>query len=936
MPALICCVGFVLVSVHGYRNAGAFFVALELTASGPGIAQLYFDRGRGFSEADSVSTAYRGTGEPEVLRFSARRGRYFGLRFDPAQNPGEFILSNAAVLDRAGAMVRRFPPAGMRPHQQIAEWSVQEGSVALKTLPRAADPVILLSESPFALRPDALTVLRYAWARYLAVVLGAILLHFALKRFGARISALLSDDRACVAASAMLPLVVYADVLFLGRTMTFDGITNASSGPSASTPVADPLAGTAQDHPWLNYIGRSLRQGELPLVNLQNGLGAPLLESLQSGVFYPPNLLLPLFNLEGPWFFGAFMVLHVVLLWAAVTLLLRLYLPVAPAAVLAAAFTLSPITFSAVNMVHYRAFVWVPVVAWAMVSLARGRIEPRVVAIGVASIVLSFTAGSPQETVLGLLACALLFTVEAISRGKPPLKPALFCAAMMCAGVLLALPSLLPYFEARAAGVVASVEGPSRALFSNHLRWLAAWIVPAFQGVSPHLFQSSSAHDEFSTFSFAPMVLFLIIVALFSIHRWRVLAALLGAILLGMLKVFGFGPLDALALSLPFFDSVRYTKYVNYLHLTGVVLAAMALAHALDMEPGRRKRVLLAASAGLCVLIAIAGVQAALSPAWQLSAAALKVTVWIWLGAALSVIVLLVALLRHESKTRWFTLAILVGMSALLMRPYGFPRSVDQVPPLLDAPGWTEEQHRGRILARGFANVNLLRHYESIGVFDPVLNAAFVRFMTENFDVYYPHMWPQPKAERALSDAEVAALRLLGVTSIVDYPVASSAAAKITDRWWRIERPLPRVFLVDNDTAQDATDACGGRNYTAALRRIEEGLIARVATLDKGVNQIAFTLDRGGQGTLVALQAYTPAWRLAGAAPLQFCRVFPSWRGSFKSGHPYVIEYRPLGLARGLWLALVGALLAAVACILAARYRQASTSPKGDSTVCPS
>jgi hypothetical protein len=929
-PALLCGAGLVAVTLHGYRAAGEFSVKLELTSTAPGIAQLYFDRGQGYSEVNSASTGYLGNGKPELLKFPARRGRFSALRFDPSQGPGAFSISNAEIVDRYDTVVLRFPPAEMRPHQQIAEWSVMGGRVDFSTAPSAADPVISLSERPFALRPTVSTLLRHAWMQYLAVLFGGLLLYLAMQRFRSRLDAVLSDHRTCVALSAALPLAVYADLLFFGRTLTFDTVSGHGTVQGKSKPVADPLAGTAQDHPWLNFIGRSLRDGELPLVNLQNGLGAPLLESLQPGVFYPLNLLLPLFNLQGPWFFGAFMLLHVILLWAGVTLLLRLYVPVAPAAVLSAAFTLSPLTFSAINMVHYRAFAWVPITAWVLVNLARGRIEPRVVAIGVGSIAMSFAAGNPQETLLGLLACALLFTIELAVRDRWPMfKPALFAALVIFSGVMLGLPAVLPYMEARSAGALVSVEDSGRALVSNDLQWLSAWIVPAFQGVNPHFFQRALSHDEFSTFSFAPASLFLILAGFVTIrHGTRLLPrqvaafSILGvAIVIGMMKVFGFRPLNALASYLPFFESVRYTKYVNYIHLLGVVAAAMALANILAMDPARRRRVLVGASACFSALVALAGVSAALSSAWQFSFAALKVAIWIWIGALLSVAALTAVLLRHESRTRWITLAMLVGVSALLMRPYGFPRSIDRPSPLLEAPGWAEEQQNGRILALDLANVNLLRPYESIGVFDPVLNAALARFMTENFDTFYPRLWPQPKPERALSDRELDALRLLGVTSIVDYRVSSAAVVKVTDRWWRIDRPLPRIFLVHDDAAEHVANACAARDHTAALLRIEQGLIARVAMLKKGVNQIVFTLDRGGRGTLVVLQAFTPAWRLLDEKPYEFCRIFPAWRGSFDGGRRYVIEYQALGLVRGLWLGLVGALLAALACILAARYR---------------
>ncbi|MGQ9870575.1 hypothetical protein [Leptodesmis sp.] len=105
-------------------------------------------------------------------------------------------------------------------------------------------------------------------------------------------------------------------------------------------PVVDPAAGSQQDHPWLFHIGIALRQGEIPFINLDNGLGAFLLESLQSGVLYPPNLLLPVMDLSSSQFFDLFQVLHILLLAIGSFLLFRLYIRWQLALILACAFSL--------------------------------------------------------------------------------------------------------------------------------------------------------------------------------------------------------------------------------------------------------------------------------------------------------------------------------------------------------------------------------------------------------------------------------------------------------------------------------------------------------------------------------------------------------------------------------------------------------------------
>jgi len=110
------------------------------------------------------------------------------------------------------------------------------------------------------------------------------------------------------------PLIVFYPVVFQGYTISqnpyaFEG--NKIFGNTDTLAVTDPAASAYQDEPWLVYIKQSLLNGEIPIVNMYNGLGAPFLESLQPGVFYILNPILLFLDTSDPVFFDIFVLIHV-------------------------------------------------------------------------------------------------------------------------------------------------------------------------------------------------------------------------------------------------------------------------------------------------------------------------------------------------------------------------------------------------------------------------------------------------------------------------------------------------------------------------------------------------------------------------------------------------------------------------------------------------
>lgn len=171
--------------------------------------------------------------------------------------------------------------------------------------------------------------------------------------------------------AVVAPALVYFDILFGGKTISFNPrVIEETPGISIIT-VSDPAAGSWQDGPWLHFIQQSLFQGRLPVANLDNAMGEPFVESLQTGAFYPPNIFLLLLSSDPIELFDRFEILHLYILLLGFFLLARQYL-LAPAALFfALSATLSGAVFQNINMVHFRAYSWLPYILCGAIRWAR-------------------------------------------------------------------------------------------------------------------------------------------------------------------------------------------------------------------------------------------------------------------------------------------------------------------------------------------------------------------------------------------------------------------------------------------------------------------------------------------------------------------------------------------------------------------------------------
>jgi|CXWL01.1.fsa_nt_gi hypothetical protein len=142
--------GLIKNSVHYARFAPPVVspgaqLEVDLATDHPLVAQLFWDLGRGFNEADSARRDYEPHPGLQTLHFPLPPGPLQALRFDPLDGEARLVLRGLRVVDPAGRTLAVLPPASLEAAQDIARHTATEEVLTVDTAPGRKDPILTFS-----------------------------------------------------------------------------------------------------------------------------------------------------------------------------------------------------------------------------------------------------------------------------------------------------------------------------------------------------------------------------------------------------------------------------------------------------------------------------------------------------------------------------------------------------------------------------------------------------------------------------------------------------------------------------------------------------------------------------------------------------------------------------------------------------------------------
>ena len=364
-------------------------------------------------------------------------------------------------------------------------------------------------------------------------------------------------DLLAIAGLSLLDVGFFWQVLFDGASM-----------PSGGGDLASFL------YPMYGFASEALRAGHLPLWNPYQFSGMPFAADIQSGLFYPPNLL---FELAGATFgylnMEALAIVHYALAGTFAYLLARGLGVSRPAGLLAglvwmwSGFLVAQLGH--LNMVEVA--VWLPL-ELLLLRLALLGVRPLLtVSCTSAVLALAFFAGHTQLFLYELLALVLYVAFWGSYRRSIPLL-----AVCLAGAGLLAAIQILPSLELTRLSLRSGISYQESTKFALAPAGLLTLLVPHFFGENAQNYWGSWTTTE--VFGYAGILPLLLAAAALRLRRRSETRFWLWLALLGLLLSLGQATLlqGWLYRFVPGFDKVRAPgRFLVYFDLGVAVLAAM-------------------------------------------------------------------------------------------------------------------------------------------------------------------------------------------------------------------------------------------------------------------------------------------------------------------------------------------------------------------------
>jgi hypothetical protein len=282
----------------------AFYFEVSMRSSQPGSAQLFYDTGKGFNEAESVRNPVRKSELQWTYRFALRPAVYRSFRFDPIDHGDcKVTIYHVAIRDSSGRLVRNFPIGEFTDFHDVSTAGSASTELNLTLASSDADPHVTVNLSPvLTLRSSVWILIRSATTPFLycfvaSAIVGLLWVRWSVRgpppviqRIGRRFRnwCRLRPRRALlVVACAGVALSCYP-IIFFGRSYAGANIVpmlyafeptlpGSEDAEAEDFHGADTGAMMWQNLPYSFVQSRALAHAELPLWNRYNSSGTPLL-----------------------------------------------------------------------------------------------------------------------------------------------------------------------------------------------------------------------------------------------------------------------------------------------------------------------------------------------------------------------------------------------------------------------------------------------------------------------------------------------------------------------------------------------------------------------------------------------------------------------------------------------------------------------------------
>jgi hypothetical protein len=313
LPHTILCafvVGIATLASLSREAETPFVMEITLAATVDGVLQVFYDRGRGISEAESAAAPIHRSSEPVTYHLPLRAGRHRLFRIDPNnRGGGDYSFTGIRILSSRDVQVATIPLDELKPAAP-ATLTTKGGAALVQVPPAANDPQLLyVPGRELVLIPDDGRNERAALAGGVGAIAAVLLLLFVTRmpRFSVTLPSswqLRRRPPLTIVAAGIVATIVATYPLFLGRSLV-----SPNNGGAAFVYDEAPFAYDSQDYvledtrgadigsmmwailPYSALQREAIGRGEFPLWNRYNAIGRPLWGQGQHFFLEPVHLL---------------------------------------------------------------------------------------------------------------------------------------------------------------------------------------------------------------------------------------------------------------------------------------------------------------------------------------------------------------------------------------------------------------------------------------------------------------------------------------------------------------------------------------------------------------------------------------------------------------------------------------------------------------------